>query len=515
MAKLGIVETGPNHIKVIVDDFDETYDDTVRNIHFLIKETDTYANYTPVWITTIPILFDGAFEYTFSSLTESTEYSIRIVISNIKSASDQYLEATRWTNDPKPLITKFHCSIDEGEAENIFNVSCHYTVLNTSIFGATKFKFFWRVHGETAWIEFGNEDAVKNEIEDEDGVAIGRYIGRAYSDTEAPKFDFMMKVTTNDNTNKAIANGIEYTRNIISFLKVEPVAEVSAFGDFLQIAKISISLRRIGENGTVSFEISDANGTVIKPNDAFENLEQWENVGDGEYLKYHQDDFFGYRSPFTCTVRVDFNDIGGFVKECQFGYPEYVPFIRKLTCTQRASGEKTVTVSFATDYITVDESIYQIWASQKNGEPWCKAQGTISSNQTKVDVSVDNYGEYTFTVYVYNGDLHSQRSTNVELLEIEKPKSWNWTSDMSREYLELDANFEVHPVTHAEWNSFLDLINQVRVWFSNGSNYAPTGAYAFSQRAGAGDEFTPQMYNEAVEAIQSIAGGGYAGFLLK
>lgn len=84
--------------------------------------------------------------------------------------------------------------------------------------------------------------------------------------------------------------------------------------------------------------------------------------------------------------------------------------------------------------------------------------------------------------------------------DVIRPNDWEWTTKISSTaYVPMDS-LGFHPVTATEWNNFTKRINEFRA-------YTGYSDYSFSI-VSRGQEFTPTIYNQAVNAIKGISGYG-------
>lgn len=74
---------------------------------------------------------------------------------------------------------------------------------------------------------------------------------------------------------------------------------------------------------------------------------------------------------------------------------------------------------------------------------------------------------------------------------------WYWTTDIRPTAIVPMDDSGFHPVTAKEWNDFTHWINKARL-------YKGCSNYDFGNNVVKGQEFTPDIYNRAVEAIQDI-----------
>lgn len=120
----------------------------------------------------------------------------------------------------------------------------------------------------------------------------------------------------------------------------------------------------------------------------------------------------------------------------------------------------------------------------------------------------EDYGSGIFTIYACTyyepGDGSRIRcitsdgknfvETQINISDAAKPEKWEWESS---EYLDVDNNGEIHPVTAEQWNDLRNKINAMRTYrgltlFDFGSDVQPRQDFDFN------------MYNDARAAIQQM-----------
>lgn len=133
-------------------------------------------------------------------------------------------------------------------------------------------------------------------------------------------------------------------------------------------------------------------------------------------------------------------------------------------------------------------------------------QPSRSTSNTTMTVSasfLDSDASYAVRVFIVNSDgeiSYTSNWINITTPNIIRPENWEWTTTISSTaYVPVDS-LGFHPVTAVEWNNFTKRINEFR-------EYTGYSDYSFST-VSRGQEFTPVIYNQAVNAIKGISGYG-------
>lgn len=123
------------------------------------------------------------------------------------------------------------------------------------------------------------------------------------------------------------------------------------------------------------------------------------------------------------------------------------------------------------------------------------------------DAGAGNPGGITQSAGHYNWDggwddapysLHYR--TEITIQKLSKPDKWVWSTNIGIGKLLPITSHGIHPMTYTEWNNFTKRINEFR-------QYKGYSEYAFTQVVQY-QEFTANIYNEAVEAIKGVSGYG-------
>lgn len=131
------------------------------------------------------------------------------------------------------------------------------------------------------------------------------------------------------------------------------------------------------------------------------------------------------------------------------------------------------------------------------------SESTSNITRTVSGKFLDSGATYKVRAFIVNssGEVSYTSSwISVTTPDVIRPNDWEWTTTISSTaYVPMDS-LGFHPVTATEWNNFTKRINEFRA-------YTGYSDYSFS-KVSRGQDFTPAIYNQAVNAIKGIIGYG-------
>lgn len=532
MAYIELTDRTTDSITVHITGFDDSYAGTTRCLMLFAKKSSA-SDYIHLNSYTIPPEYNSYIEWYLRELEESTAYDLKVLITNISGTDDVALEQTIWTLDPVPKIDYFFCNQIRIDSESEFYAQCNFRVENASRHGSTEIQVYARKAGTDVWYVKSGNDIVETNTGGGTTIKKGYIIIRLYSDEGSQEYEFKLKAITNDEYDERLAEStVVFTKNRITSMWVSTNAD-DRWGDYTMYdSYVFFTLRQpYPDYATISIEVTDNAGALVSntiSEQPFVYIDEFiENRYDETNSAFFINVQYGltkYEQPFTCTLLITEYDSSGHsihdadAYSCVYYITDTQIAINAFGVEQNTRGGKDILCNIDVSGAFGGESVFEIWARATGDDWYLKKSGFVNSRSFSEVVYVNDYGVYEFELRVYSGEVYDTASAQIEVLaaEANKPLTWEWESSMNIS-LKVGENKVIYPVTADEWNRFMQRINDERLYLDNREykfdGQQKCGVYLFTE-VEPEQEFTIGIYQEAVDAIQGIAGGGWAGGLL-